>query len=703
MNPQRLFNRYGLTVTYENGDTPVYETAGWVQGDGGVDETGSYETYLLPFRDAEETSRLTLELRCYEHTVSAYMSVQLKQDVFGVTHSLAADAGILLSVGEPVGSLEGILAHYNAYKWWWTRPYMAKSTAALPEKTQALLWKAGGRYTQLFPQCSNVFKTTMRGDGEGLQFVISPLLRGVRTGRELLFVLHEGDNAYEVVEKAAEAVFLARQEPVRLRESKRYPEVFDYLGWCTWDAFYHDVSQKGIEEKAEELRTKQVPVKWVMIDDGWSPVREKALVSFQEDRSKFPDGLAGTVSKLKNDFGVNWVGVWHAFTGYWHGVDPEGEIAIKHRDLLQTDTAGRLVPSTDAKIGFGFWKQWHSWLSAQGIDMLKVDSQSSVIEFVKGQQPLGQAAKGLHEALEASASLYFDGRLINCMGMAQENVWSRVNSAISRNSDDFYPAKPEWFREHALQNAYNSFYHSTLYWGDWDIWWTSHADRTDHAVLRAISGGPVYVSDKVGETDAEVLRPLILSDGRILRADKPGVPTEDVLLVNPVETAVPLKIMSRSGDSGLLACFHIHADAAPIDGEFRLTDIAGMEAADEYAVYSHFGRSASLLGETVAAYGFTVERGKPQLFTAAPYRNGFASFGLIDKYVSAATVKWMLAQPDRATVLLHEGGVYGFASKTAPVSATVNGQAVEVRSEQGFYSIASDSSTTEVLIEIRFA
>ncbi|RAP77624.1 hypothetical protein DL346_03885 [Paenibacillus montanisoli] len=450
MKPQQLFDRYELTVAYESGITPIYETKGWLQGERGRDELGHYETCLLPFQDEEGTSSLTLELVCYEHTVSAYMSVKLKQDIFGITHTLAPDAGIRLSVGEPAGALEGVLAHYNGYKWWWTRPYFAKSTSALPEKTQALLWKADGRYTQLFPQCSNVFKTTLRGNGEGFEFVVSPLHQGFRTGRELLFVAHRGENPYAVVEKAAEAVFAARREPIRLRESKRYPEVFEYLGWCTWDAFYHDVSQQGIEEKADELKAKQVPVKWVMIDDGWSPVREKALVSFREDLSKFPDGLAGTVRKLKNDYDVMWVGVWHAFTGYWHGVDPEGEISLKHKDLLQADHAGRLLPSTDAKRGFGFWKEWHGWLSAQGIDMLKVDSQSSLIEFVRGQVPLGQAAKGLHEALEASASLHFDGRLINCMGMAQENVWSRVNSAISRNSDDFYPGKPEWFREHAL-------------------------------------------------------------------------------------------------------------------------------------------------------------------------------------------------------------------------------------------------------------
>ncbi|AZN42494.1 hypothetical protein EJC50_24530 [Paenibacillus albus] len=705
----QLFDEWRLSVTYETGETPSFTAAGWELGENGQDEHGSYQIYRLPFRDAEETSTLTLELTCYENSVIAHISVLLKQDIFGITHGLAPDAGIRLFVGEPPG-IDGVLAHYNGYKWWWTRPYWAANTEGLPEKTQSLMWRTAGgaSFTQLFPACSNVFKTALRGNGEGLEFVVSPLVHGFRSGRELLFVLHEGSDPYAVVQGAAELMFIARGERARLRESKRYPDAFNYLGWCTWDAFYHDVTEQGIEAKAIELRDKQVPVKWVMIDDGWSQVRDKMLVSLREDREKFPSGLAGTVRKLKGQFGVEWVGVWHAFTGYWHGIDPEGEIAQKLRDVLQYDQAGRLLTSTDAKLGFGFWKAWHSWLSAQGIDMLKVDSQSSLIEFVKGQLPLGQAAAGLHEALEASASLYFDGRLINCMGMAGENVWNRTNSAISRNSDDFYPAKPEWFREHALQNAYNSFYHSTLYWGDWDIWWTTHEDSIDHAVLRAISGGPVYVSDKVGETDAAALLPLVMSDGRLLRADKPGVPTADVLFVNPVETEVPLKIWSRSGEAGLLAAFHIHPGEGAMEGEFRLADIPGLDAEAAHAVYDHFGRSAfvmeGLAAETdIGTHRFTVEKHKPKFYTVVPVRDGFACFGLIDKYVSTAAIKSVHTCAGRAIVVLHEGGTLGFASESAPASAYVNGRQVDVKAEAGFYSVDCGAAAgAAVMVELVF-
>ncbi|WP_225446511.1 Sip1-related alpha-galactosidase [Paenibacillus rhizovicinus] len=696
-----LLNPIALSVTLDNGKRPSFQAGGWSDGPSGTDALGDYRTRTLAFRGEEESDSITLELKCYASTVLAYVSVQLKQDVFGVTHALAPEAGLRFSVSDPVGA-EGILAHYNHYKWW-TRPYIAEGTSALPAQTQTLLWRAGGRYTQLFPACSDVCKTTLQGNGDGFDIVVSPLVRGFRSGRQLLYVLSESDASYIAAEQAAAAMLHAMDKPVRTRESKSYPEAFDYLGWCTWDAFYHEVSEHGIEAKAAELQEKDVPVRWVMIDDGWSPVREdKTLSSLGANAEKFPNGLLATVRSLKNHYGVKWVGVWHAFTGYWHGIEPGSELASDMRDVLFADHAGRLIPHPDPAKGLSFWKTWHESLARQGIDMIKVDSQSSLVQFVQGQLPLGRAAAGLHQSLEASAALFFDGRLINCMGMAQENVWNRGNTAISRNSDDFYPSKPDWFREHALQNAYNSVYHGTLYWGDWDMWWTSHDDSVSHAVLRAVSGGPVYISDPVGTTDASKLRPLIYSNGRVLRADRPGLPTEDCLFTNPVEQPVPLKVWNRSGDCGLLAAFHLHSEAETVSGKLRIGDVPGL-AEERYAVLDHFNRQAFNLDQT-ASHAFSVERGQPALFAVVPYRDGIACFGLVDKYVSPAAIESCWSANGRTVLALREGGLLGFACDTEPAAVLINGEHAKVQRESGFYTVdCADSKGSSVLVEIMLA
>ena len=145
---------------------------------------------------------------------------------------------------------------------------------------------------------------------------------------------------------------------------------------------------------------------------------------------------------------------------------------------------------------------------------MKVDGQSSFWSFAENSLPIGPAAKGMHQAPEGGAS-YMDGAIINCMGMAMENILSRPTSAISRNSDDFMPNKENGFVEHLLQNAYNSVYHDELYYCDWDMFWTKHEDAVKHSLLRAISGGSIYVSDQIGDTNPDVLKPLAYHNGEI--------------------------------------------------------------------------------------------------------------------------------------------------------------------------------------------
>ena len=44
-----------------------------------------------------------------------------------------------------------------------------------------------------------------------------------------------------------------------LRENKQLPEMFEYFGWCSWDAFYHKVNEAGLLEKMEEPMPEMPP------------------------------------------------------------------------------------------------------------------------------------------------------------------------------------------------------------------------------------------------------------------------------------------------------------------------------------------------------------------------------------------------------------------------------------------------------------
>lgn len=64
-----------------------------------------------------------------------------------------------------------------------------------------------------------------------------------------------------------------------------------------------------------------------------------------------------------------------------------------------------------------------------------------------------------------------------------------------------------------------------------------------------ISGGPVYVSDKPGYHDFELLKRLVLSDGTLLRCSQVGRPTLDTLFNDVMrDKKSVLKVQNRTSD-----------------------------------------------------------------------------------------------------------------------------------------------------------
>lgn len=606
--------------------------------------------------------------------------------------------GIKLHI-DNLGNIKGLMANY-LYKDWWTRPWFDTDVTKLPPHTQSLVWKTESVYHHILPICDSVFRNEISGSSEGIDIMLSSYDVGYRVADTLTFALASDTDPFELVRASAYAGLKSLNEPGKPIEERLYPTPFEYLGWCSWDAFYHDVSEDGLLEKAKEFEKKDIPVRWFIIDDGWSEVKERELVSFEADNTKFPFGLGSVINKLKEQYGIDFVGVWQAFTGYWDGIAKDSQLAMQFKENLYETKAGKLIPYPDVNKGFPFWNAWHSYLASQGVDFVKVDNQSSLINFVHYNIAVAKAASGMHDALEASVGLNFGGLMINCMGMAQEDLWHRKSSGISRSSDDFIPRVDGSFKEHALQNAYNSYIYGNFIWGDWDMWWTSHPEAVNNAVLRAISGGPIYVSDPVGSTSKEVLKPLMLLDGRILRCKRPGMPTADCLFADPKHNNVPLKIWNKAGNSGIIAAFNINADGNVVRGDIKAADIPGLKA-PLIAVYEHFSQSVSVIKQD-EAIDFELADNALALYQLVPINGGRAVLGLIDKYISSATIKYASMTLDVMDVILSEGGQFGFVSLREPVGIYVNGTVYGYGKDDVLYLVNCSDILGPVHIKVLF-
>jgi hypothetical protein len=615
--------------------------------------------------------------------------------------SFRADHGVTVEFAQEP-HCTGVMANYG-HKDWWTRPAFTAQFQDLPTRVQSVLWHEGEEYYYLLPVVDEACASA-RGIPGGLGLTLSLGANGFNSFTSLAFAVGRGKDPYALVQAVAEAALIELPHGALPRREKAYPPILEYLGWCSWDAFYKEVSGDGLRAKARELREKNVPVKWFMIDDGWLDVKEGKLWSFRADQSKFPGGLGETVQTLKGAYGVQWVGVWHTTAGYWDGIHPGSELVKTHGQYLYQTRRGSILPHPEAQRGFAFWRSWHQQLKAQGIDFVKVDGQSAAANYFRGEQPIPKACRSIHQGLEGSVGMHFGLNLINCMGMAGENLWSRPASALSRSSDDFVPSGEIPFAEHALQNAYNSLYHSQFYWGDWDMFWSDHPEARQSAVLRALSGGPVYISDPVGRTCPEVILPLALRDGKILRLDHPGLPAEDCLLRNPHTDGVPLKIWGTIQVEGLplagiIGLFNLDQAERTLTCTVSPRDIPTLEG-ERSVLYDHFEGTAQVLaGDEMAEV--SLSSGEVKLFVVVPQGKKVTPLGLVDKYLSPGAIRHFAEGEVGAELVLQDGGLAAFAAAKEPREVLVNGTQAAWEQRDGFFIVDCTDVMGTCVVSIR--
>lgn len=604
---------------------------------------------------------------------------------------------------------------------YWCKPVFSDRAADIPKQTQCLLFESSGVFFCMLPVCSAQYLAQIKGVESGdICVYMQSLCAGMQQCDGLAFTVAAKDAPYRLIERCAAYAVELLQSGIPLRTQRRYPDLFEYLGWCSWDAFMTAVSEEKLLQKCEEFKAKRIPVKWAIIDDMWGDVpglegsvgvkREdmfrvmhaSKLASFKADAKRFPNGLSACVSKM-NAYGMK-VGMWHPTTGYWKGITPDGEIAKEMPDALITakrywgdnrePTDEILIPAPTFEKAFKFYDAWHRYLKHSGVDFVKVDNQSYVHGVYRDILPLGEAARDLHKAIEHSTAKHFDNALINCMGAAAENMWNRPESAVSRCSDDFQPENRDWFTKHLLQCSYNCLVQGVFHVCDWDMWWTDDSQAIKNAVLRAISGGPIYISDTLDRSRAEILKPLCFDDGRILRTDRPATPISRCITTDPEKSGAPFIIWSSGGDGALVAAFNLDSENKAVDGHLTFADIPTLRG-EKFAVYEYFSKAAFVADRQETIRLSLTDRDDCKLYTIVPMQGDVTFIGLADKMNSA---KAILRQNEKSA-LVYQGGEIAFVSEKDIQTVTVNGETVTPVRNGVVYTV-SVSSSENVLMEI---
>ncbi|MEM1632287.1 MAG: Sip1-related alpha-galactosidase [Thermofilum sp.] len=521
----------------------------------------------------------------------------------------------------------------------WTFPWHTRSLASLPKdlKISQLLLKLESGYLHLLALPGWGFSGYFTNPGEKVLTIQQLSTVKMRWRTAPLLAAARGSTAAETVSRAFNVAARALGRECLLRSRKRKPSFAEYLGWCTWNAFWRGISEEKVVSGFKELRSK-APFAMVILDDGWMASREGSLSSFEADPEKFPRGLAGLAAKLR-ELGAEKLGLWITVNGYWNGVDPESDLARDYREVLE-DLDGTLAPSPGK--AFRFFMDWFRRVKDAGFDFIKADNQLAVASLYAGHHPVEQASSELHEAVEAAAAL-FNLEILNCMSLNPEHFFSMWRSNTARASIDYSsPPSPSRSKLHLYFNAYNTLWLSQVAWPDWDMFQTKDPLALQQAVARALSGGPVYVSDVPQELKAEVVAPLAFPDGRVPTFPAPALPTEDIAMRDPYNEPVALKLFNKLevpglGVYGLVGVFNIYKRDEEIEYAVSPSDAA--LSAGEYVAYEYFSERFGKVEGSQVLRG-KLNPGEVHLYVFAPLKLGFSPVGSRKLYVMPAALHW---------------------------------------------------------------
>lgn len=625
---------------------------------------------------------------------------------------------------ESLGKLCGVrfLALFR-FKLWWMAQRMGSKGSEIPLETQFLLLESDGgdetnqeSYVVFLPLIEGPFRACLQGnenddvelclESGDTETVSSVFTHSVYVGT--------GTDPYTTISDAILAVKFHLKN-FRQRHEKKLPEIVDFFGWCTWDAFYQKVTQEGVESGIKSLAGGGAPVKFVIIDDGWQSISSDEgdgeseplmrLTGIKEN-SKFQDvgdptvGIKQIVDVAKEKYGLKYVYVWHAIIGYWGGVRPGDQYGsdlkyanisngvMEHEPTWKTDPiALRGLGLVHPKGVYKFYNELHSYLASAGVDGVKVDVQCILETLGADVGGRVELTRLYHQALDASVARNFpDNGCIACMSQNTDALYCSKQTAIVRASDDFYPRDPTSHTIHIAAVAYNSVFLGEFMLPDWDMFHSLHPAAEYHASARAISGGPVYVSDAPGKHNFDVLKKLVLPDGTILRARLPGRPTKDCLFSDPArDGASLLKIWNMNKYTGVLGIYNCQGAAwnsierkntfhetnfNPITGFIRSHDVRLIAdvAADptwsgDCAIYYHHNSDLVILPHN-AALPISLKVLEHEIFTVTPLKSfspgfNFAPLGLIDMYNAGGAIAELEYESRGAKLSELENGYLG--------------------------------------------
>lgn len=493
---------------------------------------------------------------------------------------------------------------------WWLEPRVGDSKNFQWDNKEALFLlyqRTDGNYVFIVPICIDNITVSLTSRYHDGSLSINTLYQHGEYQKDNvnLYIAVGKSNPYKIISKSMERIcksytgnnFVFSQYLSQI-DCKETP-FWKSIGWCTWNSFYKDVTARKIIQGLEEFKSNGIPIEYLLIDDGWQKFSsDDKLECFEANKEKFPSRLDNLVKTVKSNYGINYVGLWHALQGYWKGVNPKSTLASIYRLIHINSENMSLVQASDVER---FYNDYYSYLESQGIDFVKIDNQATfdkIADELPNENNL-QYWKIYQNAIWRAASIHFNGRMIQSMAHSPNIIFDtlvslstvgKIPNILFRNSDDYFPNKMNSHAAHIYTNSLNNLWSSTLgVKADWDMFQSYHTYGNYHAAARALSGGPIYISDEIGKHDPQVIKRLYIGSGekddtKVLFYDSPARPCERSIFFDPRKVSRSLKIFNQHKDYSVIGMFNCTNQI--IVDYIRMADIPNIDATRKfYGVY----------------------------------------------------------------------------------------------------------------------
>ncbi len=513
----------------------------------------------------------------------------------------------------------------------WAYPYFSKTSKTLiAPYTVFLLARTGNAYISL-ATFSNGDATGYLWPGPALKLFLGA--SSMRVSRSWVLSYGYSEDPYEAVERVVEAGSLVGS--VAHRNSKKRPAFLGMLGWCSWNALLlEDLSHSRVVEIVRGLIQRGVRIGYVIIDDGWQMEERRqgarVMVDLDPDPNKFPKGFKAVVDELK-DLGVRLVGLWHTINIHWGGVSA-GVMEKLEAEGIRVPVIRSYAPHPDYAKALDLYSNFYRWLRSQGFDFTKVDNQWVIHSLYQGIKKVGRASRNVELALQAGA--YGVGmEILNCMSMAPENYSNYVASNSMRVSMDYVPLWKLDAKLHLLFSVYNAIFYSKIAYPDYDMFITYDPYALAHAVIRILSGGPIYITDRRPEkTDIDLLKRIVLPNGESVSVDEPGLPTRDMIHEDPYSSRKLLKIASPVKWAWAVGVVNINREGQEVNDNISVEILPRDPGWKDYIYYTVLGRRRGVMrrGEKLE---ISLKELEAEIVILSPITDGKGVVGLMEYLV----------------------------------------------------------------------